>query len=161
MKYIGWAIGIIFAAMFTHSSLKEEGEEIDYVMDSMSFLLDWRRNQDYRIACHQESENKQEENAVSVGQIGELIDKGFMACALESRVGVPLGVGKFLAETAYVPIRAVVPYEMAKTALQGEKTKRCSDYIKPLIVACPSLLKPYFKRVEFIGQVTDSGNSDR
>ena len=84
-----------------------------------------------------------------------------MACALEGRVGVPLGVGKALAETAYVPIRAAIPYEMAKTALQGEKTKRCSDHIKPLIVACPSLLKPYFERVEFIEQATDSGNSDR
>ena len=121
-------------------------------MDSMKFLISWQDSQDLRIACHQESKNNHGEEAVSVGQIGDLIDKGFMACPMEGMVGVPLGVGKALAETAYVPLRAAIPYEIAKSALEGEENKRCSDYIKPLLVACPSLLKPYMERVQFIEQ---------
>ena len=119
-------------------------------MDSMSFLIWWISDQSYAMSCNEESENKQGDNAVSVGQIQKLVNKGLTACLLDGRVGVPLGVGKALAETAYVPIRAAIPYEMAKTALQSDTPKRCSDYIKPLIAACPGLLKPYFERVEFI-----------
>lgn len=66
MKYIGWVMAIIFAAMFTHSSLKEEGEELNYVMNSMSFLIEWSKNQDYRIACHEESEISQEKKLLAL-----------------------------------------------------------------------------------------------
>nr|WP_282765610.1 hypothetical protein [Alteromonas macleodii] len=152
IKNVGWVLAIFFAALFTINSLEKEGEEFDYVMDSMKFLFSWKANQDYRIACHQESKNNHGDNAVSLVQIGDLIDKGFLACPLEGRVGVPLGVGKALVETAYVPLRAAIPYEIAKSALEGEENKRCSDYIKPLLVACPSLLKPYLERVQFIEQ---------
>lgn len=113
-------------------------------------LVSWSSNQDYPIACNQEGVDRNEETVINVQQIKSLIDKGLMACALESRVGVPLGVGKALAEAAYITVRAAIPYELAKSALQQNKSNRCSDYIKPLILTCPSLLKPYFERVQFI-----------
>lgn len=150
MKYTGWVIAIIFTFLFTYKSLKEEGAEFDYVMDSRSFLVSWSSNQDYPIACNEEGVNKYEENAISVQEIQALINKGLLACALEGQVGVPLGVGKVLVEAAYIPIRASIPYELAKSALQQDESKRCSDYIKPLVLTCPELLNPYFERVQLI-----------
>lgn len=150
MKYVGWMIAIVVTVFFTAQSLKKEKEELNYVMDSMSFLVSWSSKQEYPIACNEEGADNHGENAISVQQIQGLIDKGLMACALEGRVGVPLGVGKALYEAAYVPIRAAIPYELAKNALQQDKSNRCSDYIKPLILTCPSLLTPYFERVQLI-----------
>lgn len=150
MKVLGWLIAIIFAGLYTVQSLKEEGEELNYVMDSMSFLVSWRINQDYAIACNEEGKESLGDNVISVYQIQGLIDKGMMACELEGRFGVPLGVGKIFAEAVYVPIRAAIPYELAKNALEQNKSNRCSDYIKPIIQTCPILLSPYFKRVELI-----------
>lgn len=150
MNYIGWVIAIIVTFLLTYKSLKEEGGELDYVMDSMSFLVSWSSNQDYPIACNAEGVSKYEENAISVQEIQALVKKGLMACALDSRVGVPLGVGKALVEAAYIPIRASIPYELAKSALQQDESKRCSDYIKPLVLTCPALLNPYFERVQLI-----------
>lgn len=150
MKNIIGVLVLIIAFTLTYQSLKSEGEEFDFVLDSMSFLVSWSSNQDYRIACGEEATERYDEDALNPNQINELINKGLMACALDARVGVPLGVGKALAEAAYIPARAAIPYELAKAALEKGESKRCSDYVKPLILSCPSTLKPYFKHVEIV-----------
>lgn len=149
MKYLGFIL-VVVACYLTYQSLEKEGDELDYVMDSMSFLNSWNIDQDYEIACSNEGKERYDEGALEPQQINRLISKGLMACALDAQVGVPLHVGKALAEAAYIPARAAIPYELAKTALQNDEVNRCSDYVKPLILTCPQLLKPYFKRVEII-----------
>ena len=59
MKILGWGLAIIFAALFTLSSLEKEEEELDYVMDSMSFLIRWNSDQSYAMSCNEESESKE------------------------------------------------------------------------------------------------------
>ena len=141
----------VIGLWLTYQSLNKEGEQYNYALDSRSFLVTWSDNQQYHLDCHQEDMNSLEDDstqALQVSQVKKLVDKGLMSCVMDIDVGVPLGVGRALFEAAYVPAKYAIPYELAKQALESDKPMRCSDYIKPLILACPNLLKHHMKRVE-------------
>ena len=148
MKIIICTISIVVAFIITFCSLKEEAEESKYVIDSRKFLIPWATDNTYRNECDKESKIKHGKNAVNARQIKELIDKALLTCELEGRVNIPMRVGATLAEAAYVPYKIAIPAELAKQALQAEKRKRCSDYIQPLLAACPGLLEQYFENVK-------------
>jgi len=77
------------------------------------------------------------------------VNGGYRTCSLEQRIVVPLNVGRAITETAYIPIRATIPYELAKSTLASDEPMRCSDYMEPLILNYPLLLRPHFEKVEF------------
>lgn len=149
MKMLGAAVLIVFSLIVLYQSLNNEADEYSYTLESMSFLPNWDMNQDHSIACHQEGRERSGEVTLEVHQINNLVKNGLKVCALEGPIVVPLNVGRAFAETTYIPVKASIPYELAKRTLESDKPMRCSDYMKPLILTCPLKLSPYFKRVEF------------
>lgn len=149
IKLLFWAAAILIGFYLTYLTMKNESEQFDYAVDAMGFLPSWQTNQDYSIACRNEGVDRAEESVeqLSVDQIVALVKKGFNVCIVDGYIGVPVGIGRALFEAARIPVNATIPYELAKSALESEKPKRCSDYIKPLIYNCPLMLKPYMSRV--------------
>ena len=154
IKNLVLIISVVVACSLTLKALNTEKIEHVYVLDSMKFLPTWRLNQEYAIECNQEhlvSLTESDVKALEVDQISRLISKAIPKCATEGFVGIPLKVGKTIFEAAAIPVRATIPYELAKAALSSKgspESVRCSDYIEPIVLACPNLLKPYTKQIK-------------
>lgn len=150
-------ISIIVASFSTYSALNNEKIEHIHVLDAMKFIPAWSVQQDYANACSQENLSNISESdakALEVYQINSLISKALLRCTVDHYVGVPLNIGKALFEAAAIPVRATIPYELAKKILSSKEsteTIRCSDYIEPIVLACPKLLKPYTKQIKQLG----------
>lgn len=146
-------ISLITAGTLTYSAFNTEKVEHIYVLDAMKFIPTWSSDSEYALACKQEQSdrvNEDDAKELEVSQISNLVDKALYKCAIEGYVGIPLNVGKALFESTAIPVRATIPYELAKSVLSSNnstKPIRCSDYIEPLVLACPKLLKPYTKKI--------------
>jgi hypothetical protein len=80
-----------------------------------------------------------------MSQLIKLRDLAVVNCVKEIRVQVPANVALILFEATYMPLKSAIPYELAKQVIETDKPKRCSHYIKPILLACPKILSPYAK----------------
>lgn len=142
------------------NTLSKESVELKYAIDGTGlYNEDAKTNSDFAYECSEMSaravEEYRDENPeaaeikpLEVDQIKKLISIGWKRCVMEGSIVIPANLALVGVETLALHHKAAVPYELAKNALSGSKIKRCSDYIKPLYAACPTLLKPYMTRVE-------------
>lgn len=150
MKYIWIGISLLAGLLLTYQSLKEEGKELNYALESPHFLVTWKLDDRYAPECHNEGQSSGETDIPSTEDIQKIIEMGLQACAFERYVTVPSNVAMSAVEILHVPVRATVPYELAKRVLAKEQDKppRCSDYTEVLIATCPKLLSPHYELVE-------------
>lgn len=147
-------ISILVAIFFIFKALNKEKEDYSYVLDKIGFIASVGGDYKFPNECNQEhsaSLNGSEVKALKVSEIQSLIGKGLLKCTAEVYIDIPLNVGKVLFEAATIPIRVTIPYELAKAVLSSKdpsKPTRCRDYVEPIVLACPNLLKPYIKQIK-------------
>ena len=83
--------------------------------------------------------------AIDVSQINKLAETAQILCVVESAYIIPSKIALALYEDT---IKNSLSYSLAKKALaqKKESKKKCSDYIDPIIFACPNLLKIIIKK---------------
>jgi hypothetical protein len=159
MKKIFGIASSVIAVILLINTLSKEAVEFKYAVDGAALHNeDIKPYSELAYECSQLSERAVEEyrnetpeggkiKPLEVGQIKSLISKGWKRCTFEATIVIPANLAIVGFETIVVPHSSGLPYELAKNALSGSETKRCSDYIKPLYAACPALMKPYMKRI--------------
>ena len=125
-------------------NLVNEKKEFHLATNFLPKLINWHKED--ITACVQENINNTtgtEITPINYTQILKLKEKAVTSCAMDITVGVPANIALILFEERYIPVESAIPYELAKQALGDDSKSRCSDYVKPLLLACPSILQPY------------------
>lgn len=153
MRYL-LIIGGILTVIGLISVFKTESEEFKVAFDAPSVFQNFEKNQEWSTACLSEYESHSaeselpEEEWIELSDIQSLATKGYLTCLTEFNFRILPNMLTALGEALYVPNQSVVPYEIMKRATFPKLNKgtRCSDIVESMLNACPTLIKPYFKK---------------
>jgi hypothetical protein len=149
-------IGAILTAISLISVFKTESEEFKVAFDAPSVFQNFQINQEWSTSClseyveHSEESELPEDEWIELSDIQSLTNKGHLTCLTEFNFRILPNLLSALGEALYVPHKAVVPYEILKRSTFPELSKvtRCSDIVKPMLNTCPTLIKPFFKKIK-------------